>query len=78
MMKTEGVLNEIYNFYDFDEIDQCDYQEAYDRLIEDIENPESPELWGGSFIDNNTGKKYYILADGALTSGGKYIVESID
>lgn len=76
-----GILNQFGSFYqNLDFFNQGD-EELYDlitsELAEDVADfIDSEEFWHAEFISE--GKHYLIAADGACTSGGKFVVAELD
>ena len=74
---TTGELNEFEKFYGNVEFNAEKSEEAYDLLIDEIDDEmrTSPEFWTDEFIYN--GKKYAIAANGVLSSNGEYVIGEI-
>ena len=74
---TTGTLNEFQIFYPGATIYAEQSQEVYNTLKDECESEmlESDEFWCGKF--DYEGDTYGIMADGAFTSSGEYLVAKL-
>lgn len=76
---STGILSDLKLIFGHIDVNPEETQdEAYDLLEDEIsdEMKNSPELWAGEF--ESDGKRYAIVGDGALTSGGEYVMGEIE